>query len=113
MNRARIPLPVVNLVNIAQEHLNALLTEGPGFGKTTALAVATLAMLASLGSVYASAPTNVAADNFAERLDLISQRVAARRNKGKSAGDKKRARSALVLRGYNNERLTVTAKTVQ
>jgi hypothetical protein len=59
-------------------------------------------MLASLGSVYASAPTNVAADNFAERLDLISQRVAARRNKGKSAGDKKRARSALVLRGYNN-----------
>lgn len=56
-------------------------------------------MLVTLGKVYASAPTNVATDNFAERLDLISQRVAARRNEGKSAGDK-RARSALVLRGY-------------
>lgn len=56
-------------------------------------------MLTTLKRVFATAPTNVAADNFAERLDRISQRVTARLNEGKSADDMTRVRSALVLRG--------------
>ncbi|PTB37353.1 hypothetical protein M441DRAFT_40099 [Trichoderma asperellum CBS 433.97] len=76
-----------------------LITAGPGFGKTAALAIAALAMLTTLKRVFATAPTNVAADNFAERLDRISQRVTARLNEGKSADDMTRVRSALVLRG--------------
>ncbi|KAM0255907.1 hypothetical protein ACHAQJ_005308 [Trichoderma viride] len=118
-------LPLVNLIDIAQDLLVALfkevlpedqhrfmkylselflglgvITGGPGFGKTTALAIAVLAMLAAVKRVFATAPTNVATDNFAKRLDCISQRVTARRNEGKSADDMTRARSALVLRGY-------------
>ncbi|CAH0048521.1 unnamed protein product, partial [Clonostachys solani] len=41
---------------------------GPGFGKTTGLAIATLVMRASQGKIYGSASSNVAVDNFAERL---------------------------------------------
>ncbi|KAL6825431.1 hypothetical protein J3E69DRAFT_366032 [Trichoderma sp. SZMC 28015] len=71
-----------------------------GFGKTTELAVGTLAMTTTLGQIYGTAPTHVATDNFAERLDLISKRVTQRLNQGKANGDTTRARRALVIRGY-------------
>ncbi|KAM0524166.1 hypothetical protein ACHAPE_001427 [Trichoderma viride] len=89
------------LVYFGKLHLGiAVISAPPGFGKTTAVAVATLFMQATVKKVYATAPTNVAADNFAERLDSIGQHVAVLRNRGKSAKDKMRARSPLVLRGY-------------
>ncbi|KAM0249672.1 hypothetical protein ACHAQJ_008969 [Trichoderma viride] len=118
-------LPCINLISFPQEHLAALFDEvlpedrhrfmrylserplglgvimgGPGFGKTTALAVGTLGMAATLGKVYATAPTNAATDNLAERLNQISQRVTARHNEGKLAGDNTRARCTFILRGY-------------
>lgn len=57
-------------------------------------------MQAALKKVYATAPTNVTADNFTERLDSIARHAVVVRNQGKSAKDKTRARSPLVLRGY-------------
>ncbi|UKZ57243.1 hypothetical protein TrVGV298_011096 [Trichoderma virens] len=119
-------LPVIDLMDMPQEHLKALIEEalpadrerfvkylserplglgcitaGPGFGKTTALAIGTLAMAATLGQIYGTAPTHVATDNFAERLDRISQTVTSRRNKGKLPDDSTRACRTLVIRGYN------------
>ncbi|KAL6794263.1 P-loop containing nucleoside triphosphate hydrolase protein [Trichoderma sp. SZMC 28012] len=121
-------LPVVNLVNIPKEHLDALfqealpgdrqrfakymserplgvgaITAGPGFGKTTALAVGTLGMAATLGPIYGTAPTHVATDNFAERLDRISQSVTRRRNEGKKSGDDTRARRTFVMRCFSRD----------
>ncbi|TFB02785.1 Regulator of nonsense transcripts 1 [Trichoderma ghanense] len=118
-------LPVIDLINLPDEHLKALMEEalpadrqrfvkylserplglgaitaGPGFGKTTALAIGTLAMAATLGQIYGTAPTHVATDNFAERLDRITKSVTRRRNQGKADGDSARARRALVVRGY-------------
>lgn len=118
-------LPVIDLIELPEDHLNALLEEvlpldrarfvkymserplglgcitaGPGFGKTTALAVGTLAMAATLGQIYGTAPTHVATDNFAERLDRISKRVTQRLNQGKTDGDTTRAQRALIIRGY-------------
>ncbi|KAL6886055.1 P-loop containing nucleoside triphosphate hydrolase protein [Trichoderma evansii] len=117
-------LPIINLV-LSPEHVIALfqevprndryrlieylrkrhlglgvITGGPGFGKTTALAVATLAMTATLGKVYAMAPSDVATDIFAERLNHISYKVTDRLKKDKSADDITRARRALILLGY-------------
>jgi hypothetical protein len=57
-------------------------------------------MQATLKKILGTTPTNVAIDNFADRLDLISQMVAARRNEGKSADDATRTRGLLVLRCY-------------
>lgn len=57
-------------------------------------------MAATVGQIYGTAPTHVATDNFAERLDRISKSVTARRNKDKKSGDSTRARRALVIRGY-------------
>ncbi|KAH8122378.1 P-loop containing nucleoside triphosphate hydrolase protein [Trichoderma asperelloides] len=121
-------LPVVNLIDLPQRHVNALVEEilpndrvrltkyltkrylglvlvaaPPGFGKTTVLAVIALSMAATLGNIFAAAPTNVATDNFAKRLDLISQSVTKRRNEGKPSGDKTRARRTFVMRGYKPE----------
>ncbi|PKK42305.1 hypothetical protein CI102_12899 [Trichoderma harzianum] len=118
-------LLVSDLITLPDEHLTALMEEvlpedrtrfikymserplglgcitaGPGFGKTTALAVATLAMTATIGPIYGTAPTHVATDNFAERLHRISKRVTERRNKGKATGDRTRARRVFVVRGY-------------
>ncbi|EHK26789.1 uncharacterized protein TRIVIDRAFT_8730, partial [Trichoderma virens Gv29-8] len=58
-------------------------------------------MAATLGQIYGTAPTHVATDNFAERLDRISQTVTSRRNKGKLPDDSTRACRTLVIRGYN------------
>lgn len=59
-------------------------------------------MQASLGKIFAAAPTNVATDNFAERLDCISQNVIESLNQGKT-GDKTRARRTFIVRGYKPE----------
>ncbi|RFU75706.1 dna helicase [Trichoderma arundinaceum] len=116
-------LSVVNLLGIDEKFIDALLqdivpsdhsrfctylskrplglgiiTAGPGFGKTTVLSVATLGMAASLGNVYATAATHVAADNFAERLNQITENVTRRRNI--SNGSTQSVRRALVIRGY-------------
>ncbi|EHK51133.1 hypothetical protein TRIATDRAFT_772, partial [Trichoderma atroviride IMI 206040] len=118
-------LPVVNLIDLPDRHIDALMEEvlpadqmrlynylserclglvliaaPPGFGKTTLLATTTLAMAATLGKIFAAAPTNVATDNFAERLDLISQNVVERLNTGKQSEDQTRARRTFVMRGY-------------
>jgi hypothetical protein len=78
--------------------LNAL--QGPGFGKTTALAVGTLAMQASLGNILCSGPCNVSVDNFASRLDSVTSTVCKRYNDGKSQDDLARIRHKLVVRAY-------------
>ncbi|KPM45180.1 hypothetical protein AK830_g1349 [Neonectria ditissima] len=116
-------LPVSNLLNISEEYIEALMQEalpedrtrfrnylsertlglgvitaGPGFGKTTALALATLGMSASLGKIYASAPTHVAVDNFTARLDLVTTRVTDRLNQGKQGSS--RTFRKLVVRAY-------------
>ncbi|KAF4992306.1 hypothetical protein FDECE_13760 [Fusarium decemcellulare] len=78
-----------------------LITAGPGFGKTTAGAAATLAMHAKVGKVLASGPTNVAVDNFAARIDKRAQAVVARCNKDRPAQDLTRRRHPLVVRAYN------------
>ncbi|KAL7800766.1 hypothetical protein V8C43DRAFT_272544 [Trichoderma afarasin] len=118
-------LPVSDLIILPAEHLSPILEEvlpanrkrfvkymserplglgcitaRPGSGKTTELAAGTLAMTATLGQIYGTAPTHVATDNFAERLDLISKRVTQRLNQGKANGDTTRARRALVIRDY-------------
>ncbi|KAM0325791.1 hypothetical protein ACHAQA_007093 [Verticillium albo-atrum] len=80
-----------------------IMTAGPGFGKTTAIAVATLAMQASLGKILCSAPSNIAVDNFAERMDEISISVAAHYNKGKNTDDPTRSRHQLVIRAFKLE----------
>lgn len=62
-------------------------------------------MTATLGQIYGTAPTHVATDKFAERLDLISKRVTQRLNQGKANRETTRARRArrpLVIRGYLN-----------
>lgn len=57
-------------------------------------------MLRSLRKVYCSAPTHVATDNFAARLEITDARVTDRYNKGKSADDTTRARRKLIVRPY-------------
>ncbi|KAL7931497.1 P-loop containing nucleoside triphosphate hydrolase protein [Trichoderma chlorosporum] len=115
-------LPVVNLLDLDQDVLTALLHDvlpedrtrfynymserplglgcisaGPGFGKTTAISVATIGMAATLGKIYAIAPSHVALDTFAERLTRISQNVTVRCNRDKEEGDPTRRRRALQM----------------
>ncbi|KAM5344517.1 hypothetical protein ACJ41O_013053 [Fusarium nematophilum] len=78
-----------------------LIAAGPGFGKTTAGAAATLAMQAKLGKILCSGPTNVAIDNLACRLDERSRAVVDRR-KGMQATNLCRRRM-LVVRAYKPE----------
>ncbi|KAF5004159.1 hypothetical protein FDECE_9373, partial [Fusarium decemcellulare] len=77
-----------------------IITAGAGFGKTTALAVGTIGMTYTLGKIYATAPTHVAVDNFAERLDLVDESVTDRLNQSKSDNDTDRAHYRHVVRGY-------------
>ncbi|RSL42484.1 hypothetical protein CEP54_015466 [Fusarium duplospermum] len=78
-----------------------LMTAGPGFGKTTALSVAALGMVETLGPIFASAPTHVAVNTFAARLYAVSSSVVERSNKGKP--EKSCIRRQLVVRGYDEE----------
>ncbi|KEZ43961.1 hypothetical protein SAPIO_CDS4166 [Scedosporium apiospermum] len=122
-------LPVVNFLNIqGQKYIEALMQEvlpedrsrlskylshralglgmvlaGPGFGKTTVLSVATLAMQARLGPILASGPSNIAVDKFAERLDRVTNSVCDRYSKGKPHDAEGQARRRLVVRGYRLE----------
>ncbi|SCV38782.1 uncharacterized protein FFFS_05971 [Fusarium fujikuroi] len=75
-----------------------LITAGPGFGKTTAVALATLGMAASVGRVLGSGPTHVAVNNLCARIDVVTCRVTAKYNSGKQPGD--RLHRALVVRGH-------------
>ncbi|KAF5530991.1 DNA helicase [Fusarium mexicanum] len=75
-----------------------LITAGPGFGKTTAIALATLGMAASVGRVLSSGPTHVVVNNLCARIDVVTCRVTAKYNSGKQPGD--RLHRALVVRGH-------------
>ncbi|KAM0186963.1 hypothetical protein ACHAPI_011470 [Fusarium lateritium] len=77
-----------------------IITAPPGFGKTTAGAAAALAMQAKLGQILCSAPTHVAVDNFASRIDKTTRAVAARYNQGKGKNDTTRSHHRLVVRVY-------------
>ncbi|KAI6774510.1 hypothetical protein FGRA07_02499 [Fusarium graminearum] len=72
---------------------------------TTAGAAATLAMQAKFGQILCSAPTHVAVDDFANRLDQITRSIAEEYNKGKKADDPSRLRHRFMLRVFtsNNE----------
>ncbi|KAF7559871.1 hypothetical protein G7046_g4292 [Stylonectria norvegica] len=76
----------------------AIIAAGPGFGKTTAIAVATLAMIAGLGQIYGSAPTHAAVDNFAYRLFQIDEDIV--KSVNKNAADGPVARCKIIVRGY-------------
>ncbi|KAJ4131673.1 hypothetical protein NW768_005866 [Fusarium equiseti] len=52
-----------------------LITAGPGFGKTTAVAFATLGMAASVGRVIGSGPTHVAVNSLCARIGFVTCRV--------------------------------------
>ncbi|KAH6854035.1 P-loop containing nucleoside triphosphate hydrolase protein [Chaetomium sp. MPI-CAGE-AT-0009] len=123
------PLPIVNLLEVQdQRYVDALLEEAlpadrvpfreyltkrilgigiviaaPGFGKTTLLSVAGLAMQASLGQILCSGPSNVAVDNLARRVDRTTRLICARYNEEKWPEDPSRARHRLVVRGYNKK----------
>ncbi|CAH0027744.1 unnamed protein product [Clonostachys rhizophaga] len=87
---------------LSNRHLGlAMITAGPGFGKTTALAVASYGLVRSVGRVYMSAPTNIACDNAADRLMDVSTDVTRRIN-GK-ADTEPLCRRLLVVRGYKWE----------
>ncbi|KAL6824147.1 WD40-repeat-containing domain protein [Trichoderma camerunense] len=119
------PLPAVNLLPASQHIVDALMedvlprdrkrfctylsrvplglgliTGEPGFGKTTVLSVATLGMSIALGPIYACAATDVAADNFAEHLNRISEKFTSRLNEAKALGESP-ARRILIVRGYD------------
>ncbi|KAG7284557.1 hypothetical protein NEMBOFW57_010935 [Staphylotrichum longicolle] len=86
---------------MTRRHLGlGIITAAPGFGKTSLLSVAGLAMQASLGKILCSGPTNVAVDNLASRLNTISTSVCRRYNDGKSEDDPSRQRRRLVVRAY-------------
>lgn len=53
----------------------------------------------NLGSIYCSGPSHAAANNFATRLDEVSQRVTDRFNSGRNWDSRRRHR--LILRAYN------------
>ncbi|KAH7312285.1 P-loop containing nucleoside triphosphate hydrolase protein [Stachybotrys elegans] len=79
----------------------ALINGGPGFGKTTAAAVAAYGMIRSLGPIYVSAPTHVAVDNIATRLFDVSCRAVDLCNS--APGSNPRLRRLLVIRPHNAE----------
>ncbi|KAG5793069.1 hypothetical protein H9Q69_007878 [Fusarium xylarioides] len=80
-----------------------LISSPAGFGKTTAGAAATLAMQAKLGQILCSAPTHVAVDNFASRIDQRTRVIAELYNKDKAPGDPSRLRHRFVLRVFADE----------
>ncbi|GKT57118.1 DNA helicase [Colletotrichum tofieldiae] len=124
------PIPVVNLLDVSDDaYIDALvkealpadqvrfrqymvnrplglgiITAGPGFGKTTALAAATLGMCATVGKVLCCGPSNVSVDNFADRLNRVTRSVSARYNEGKPEGDNSRSRHQFVIRAFKINR---------
>lgn len=72
--------------------------KGPGFGKTTAISIFAIALMARFGVICGSAPTHVAIDNFAARLHEVALRVVSRCNDGRDEAAK--VKRKLVIRGY-------------
>lgn len=55
----------------------------------------------SVGKVYVSAPTQVAVDNFAKRIDALDQRTVARHNRSLTGIDQQfPIRRKLIIRGF-------------
>ncbi|KAM0282168.1 hypothetical protein ACHAO9_010313 [Fusarium lateritium] len=130
-------LPSVNLLRGSDEWINTLMTEalevdrtrfrrylsdcplglglitaGPGFGKTTAVALATLGMAASVGQVLGSGPTHVAVNNLCARIDVVTCRVTEKYNAGKQPSD--RRHRSLVVRGFKlNDEVAAFKKLVE
>ncbi|KAM0257022.1 hypothetical protein ACHAQJ_004617 [Trichoderma viride] len=77
-----------------------IIAAGPGTGKTTAGAAATAAMATMFGKILCSAPTHVAVDNFAARLDKRTRAIAMTCNQGKQQSDPSRCRHHFVVRAY-------------
>ncbi|KAH6681022.1 P-loop containing nucleoside triphosphate hydrolase protein [Plectosphaerella plurivora] len=90
-----------------ERHLGiGLFTAGPGFGKTTMISIAALIMQNKLGPVLVSAPSNVAVDNFAERINRLSSSIVCRHNEDLEEDSPERASLRTVIRvyKYRNER---------
>ncbi|KAH6695094.1 P-loop containing nucleoside triphosphate hydrolase protein [Plectosphaerella plurivora] len=64
-----------------------LITAGAGFGKTELLALAALVMQARLGCIVGTAPSNIAVDNFAERIHSKTSQVARELNERRGNGE--------------------------
>jgi hypothetical protein len=63
--------------------------------------VAGLAIQASLGQIFYSAPSNVAVDSLARYLDQTTRSIYKRYNEVKWLEDPTRLRYRLIVRGYN------------
>ena len=81
-----------------------MIFQGAGFGKTTAVAAAALALQATLSEtgapIIGSGPTHFAVDNLAARLDKVATAVVEQANTGKQPSDPSRFRRCFVVRGY-------------
>ncbi|KAI1213533.1 P-loop containing nucleoside triphosphate hydrolase protein [Annulohypoxylon truncatum] len=79
-----------------------LITAAPGYGKTSIISVAAIAMHAKFGRILCSGPTNVAVSNFADRIYRIAASTCTRYNQGKAPDDVSRKRRQLVVRAYKD-----------
>ncbi|KAK1753560.1 hypothetical protein QBC47DRAFT_462368 [Echria macrotheca] len=82
-----------------------IIRAGAGFGKTTTVSAAALALQASLSEtggapIIASGPTDVAVDNLAARLHRVTTAIVEQANAGKQPDDPSRFRRCFVVRGY-------------
>ncbi|KAK4164420.1 hypothetical protein QBC43DRAFT_334620 [Cladorrhinum sp. PSN259] len=73
----------------------------PGFGKTSLVAAAGLALQASFGKVLCSGPSNAAIDNLAVRLNRLSIEACDEANQGLNSKNPYRIRRPLVVRVFN------------
>lgn len=73
-----------------------MLVQGPGFGKTTAGAGATLAMQVKFGKTLCTALTHVATDNFVARLQRRNCAIVEALNKDVKPMDTRRRRKLVV-----------------
>lgn len=64
------------------------------------ISVAALVMQSYLGPVLVTAPSNVAVDNFAERIDRLSRKITARNNNGLEHNHAQWTRIRTVIRVY-------------
>ncbi|KAJ6783440.1 hypothetical protein PWT90_01687 [Aphanocladium album] len=81
----------------------ALIVAGPDTGQTTCLAVVCIAMRLSIGPILGSAPTSMATDYLAERIDVRSRAVVQRYQQNGGPIGEHRPRQLLVVRAYNIE----------
>ena len=86
--------------------------QGPGFGKTTVMAVAAISMALTFGSLYASAPTHVAVDNYAARIARVDESLVSRLNEGLDSADPNRARRRLIVRAYKMDHEVIALRAL-